>query len=118
LICRSGDRSAAASHLLAEAGFKNVYSVVDGFEGDLATDGPKAGQRAVNGWKNAGLPWSYKSTRPRCITSTIRPDDHSRAAPVRRVGKGALVAPCHHPNHRALWWARRKCAFAHPTICF
>lgn len=60
LICRSGDRSAAAANLLAEAGFKNVYSVVDGFEGDLATSGPKAGQRAVNGWKNAGLPWSYK----------------------------------------------------------
>ena len=60
LICRSGDRSAAAANLLAEAEFKNVYSVVDGFEGDLAADGPKAGQRAVNGWKNAGLPWSYK----------------------------------------------------------
>jgi rhodanese-related sulfurtransferase len=59
LICRSGDRSAAASNLLAEAGFKNVYTVVDGYEGDLAKDGPKAGQRAVNGWKNAGLPWSY-----------------------------------------------------------
>jgi rhodanese-related sulfurtransferase len=56
---RSGDRSAAAANLLAEAGMKNVYSVVDGFEGDLAKDGPKAGQRAVNGWKNAGLPWSY-----------------------------------------------------------
>ena len=60
LMCRSGDRSAAASNLLAEAGFKHVYSVVDGYEGDLAADGPKAGQRAVNGWKNAGLPWSYK----------------------------------------------------------
>jgi rhodanese-related sulfurtransferase len=60
LMCRSGDRSAAASNLLAEAGFKNVYSVVDGYEGDLATAGPQAGQRAVNGWKNAGLPWSYK----------------------------------------------------------
>jgi rhodanese-related sulfurtransferase len=60
LICRSGDRSASAANLLAEAGFKNVYSVVDGYEGDLAKDGPKAGQRAVNGWKNAGLPWSYK----------------------------------------------------------
>src|SRR6516165_9230440 len=59
LICRSGDRSAAAANLLAEAGLKNVYSVVDGFEGDLAKDGPKAGQRAVNGWKNGGLPWSY-----------------------------------------------------------
>jgi rhodanese-related sulfurtransferase len=60
LICRSGDRSAAASNLLAEAGFKNVYTVIDGFEGDLATDGPNAGQRAVNGWKNAGSPWTYK----------------------------------------------------------
>jgi rhodanese-related sulfurtransferase len=60
LICRSGDRSAAAANLLAEAGFRNVYSVVDGFEGDIAADGPKAGQRVVNGWKNAGLPWSYR----------------------------------------------------------
>jgi rhodanese-related sulfurtransferase len=60
LICRSGDRSASAANLLAEAGFKNVYSVVDGFEGDLAPEGPKVGQRVVNGWKNAGLPWSYK----------------------------------------------------------
>jgi rhodanese-related sulfurtransferase len=60
LMCRSGDRSAAASNLLAEAGFNNVYSVVDGYEGDLAAEGPRAGQRAVNGWKNAGLPWSYK----------------------------------------------------------
>jgi rhodanese-related sulfurtransferase len=60
LICRSGDRSAAASNLLAEAGFKNVYSVVDGFEGDVATEGPKTGQRVVNGWKNAGAPWTYK----------------------------------------------------------
>jgi rhodanese-related sulfurtransferase len=60
LICRSGDRSASAANLLTEAGFKNVYSVVDGFEGDLAPEGPKVGQRVVNGWKNAGLPWSYK----------------------------------------------------------
>jgi rhodanese-related sulfurtransferase len=60
LICRSGDRSASAANLLTEAGFKNVYSVVDGFEGDLAPEGSKVGQRVVNGWKNAGLPWSYK----------------------------------------------------------
>jgi rhodanese-related sulfurtransferase len=60
LICRSGDRSAAAANLLSDAGFKNVYSVVDGYEGDIAAEGPKAGQRVVNGWKNAGLPWSYK----------------------------------------------------------
>ncbi len=60
LMCRSGDRSARAADLLAAAGFSKVYSVIDGFEGDLAKDGPKAGQRAVNGWKNSGLPWSYK----------------------------------------------------------
>lgn len=60
LICRSGDRSALAANLLAEAGYKHVYSVVDGFEGDLAKDGPNAGRRVVNGWKNAGLAWSYK----------------------------------------------------------
>jgi rhodanese-related sulfurtransferase len=60
LICRSGDRSAASANLLSEAGFTNVYSVVEGFEGDLASSGPKEGQRSVNGWKNAGMPWSYK----------------------------------------------------------
>lgn len=60
LICRSGDRSARAANLLNQLGYTQVYSVVDGFEGDVAKDGPKAGQRVVNGWKNAGLPWSYK----------------------------------------------------------
>lgn len=59
LICRSGDRSARAANLLQELGYQRVYSVVDGFEGDLAKEGSKAGQRLVNGWKNAGLPWSY-----------------------------------------------------------
>ncbi len=33
---------------------------MDGFEGDVAKDGPQAGQRVVNGWKHAGLPWTYK----------------------------------------------------------
>ena len=60
LICRSGDRSARAADLLANAGYTQVYSITDGFEGDAAKEGPKAGQRVVNGWKNAGLPWSYK----------------------------------------------------------
>ncbi len=60
LICRSGDRSSKAANLLAELGYTKVYSVVDGFEGDVAKDGPQAGQRVVNGWKNAGLPWTYK----------------------------------------------------------
>lgn len=56
LICRSGDRSSRGANRLSEAGFSRVYTVVDGFEGDLS----KEQRRSVNGWKNAGLPWSYK----------------------------------------------------------
>jgi rhodanese-related sulfurtransferase len=59
LICRSGDRSALSADLLGRYGYTNVWSVVDGFEGDMAKDGPNKGKRAVNGWKNIGLPWSY-----------------------------------------------------------
>ena len=60
LICRSGDRSSKAADRLQAAGYGKVYSVAEGFEGDMAKEGPKAGQRAVNGWKNANLPWTYK----------------------------------------------------------
>ncbi len=60
LICRSGDRSSKAVNLLAELGYTRVYTVVDGFEGDVAREGPDAGKRVVNGWKNAGLPWTYR----------------------------------------------------------
>lgn len=56
VMCRSGDRSARAANLLADLGYTNVWTVVDGFEGDLSP----AGRRDVNGWKNAGLPWTYK----------------------------------------------------------
>jgi len=56
LMCRSGGRSASAADLLNEAGFTNVYSVVDGFEGDMAENG----ERSLNGWKNSNLPWSYQ----------------------------------------------------------
>jgi rhodanese-related sulfurtransferase len=59
VMCRSGDRSANAANLLAKAGYKNVWSIVDGFEGDIAKNGPFKGQRSVNGWKNSKLPWSY-----------------------------------------------------------
>lgn len=59
LMCRSGSRSARATDLLAELGYTAVFSVVDGFEGDMG----EAGVRNVNGWKNAGLAWSY-SIRP------------------------------------------------------
>lgn len=61
LICRSGDRSSRGANRLAEDGFSRVYSVVDGFEGDTSSDG----RRTVNGWKNAGLPWSYRLDKAR-----------------------------------------------------
>ena len=67
LICRSGDRSALGADFLARNGYTNVWSVVDGFEGDLASDGPNKGQRVVNGWKNAGLPWSYKLNKTKLL---------------------------------------------------
>lgn len=60
LICRSGDRSSKAADRLQMAGYTKVYSVAEGFEGDAVKDGQKAGQRTVNGWKNAGLPWTYR----------------------------------------------------------
>lgn len=63
VICRSGDRSSRAADLLTNAGYTKVYSVVDGFEGDMAQDGVNKGRRTVNGWKNSGLPWSYNLTK-------------------------------------------------------
>ena len=60
LICRSGDRSAKAVDLLAAAGFENVYTVTDGFEGDKVKDPGSVfdGKRMRNGWKNSA-PWVY-----------------------------------------------------------
>ncbi len=60
LMCRSGSRSAKAANLLHQSGYDNVYSVIEGFEGDSSKVADTKGQRTVNGWKNAGLPWTYK----------------------------------------------------------
>lgn len=62
VMCRSGGRSAASVNLLSMAGFKNVYSITDGFEGDsLKVPGSyNNGKRIVNGWKNSGAPWTYE----------------------------------------------------------
>lgn len=60
LFCRSGDRSAMAVNKLAAAGFKNAYTIIDGFEGDKVTDPDSVflGKRMKNGWKNSA-PWVY-----------------------------------------------------------
>jgi rhodanese-related sulfurtransferase len=53
LLCRSAQRSHHAAALLAEAGYRNTYNILEGFEGDKNADA----QRTVNGWKVRGLPW-------------------------------------------------------------
>lgn len=62
VTCRSGGRSAKAVDMLAGAGFKQVYNIVDGVEGDLVLDpkNPDHGKRKKNGWINSGLPWTYE----------------------------------------------------------
>lgn len=60
LICRSGSRSAKAANLMHKVGYSNVYTVIDGYEGDKSKAAETKGHRVVNGWKNSGLPWSYK----------------------------------------------------------
>ncbi len=53
-ICRSGARSDEAARLAAEAGYSEVYNVLEGFEGDRDAAQHRG---SVNGWKAAGLPW-------------------------------------------------------------
>jgi hypothetical protein len=50
---------------MAKAGFKTVYNIIDGFEGDsLKVPGSyNYGKRLVNGWKNSGAPWTCKLER-------------------------------------------------------
>ena len=68
-MCRSGGRSAIAVNLMAQAGFKHVYNIFDGMEGDTVEDPHSvfAGQHLVNGWKNSGCPWTYKLTADRMV---------------------------------------------------
>jgi rhodanese-related sulfurtransferase len=65
VICRSGNRSAVAVEMLARAGFRKAYTVVDGYEGDRNTDpsSPDYGRRTVNGWKNTVRVASVDGTR-------------------------------------------------------
>ncbi|MGB5262849.1 MAG: rhodanese-like domain-containing protein [Lutimonas sp.] len=69
VTCRSGGRSAAAINQLATIGFKNLYNITDGFEGDTVNDPESVfvGKRMVNGWKNSGLPFTYSIDSTRVI---------------------------------------------------
>lgn len=54
LLCRSGTRSAAAADALRAAGFIDVHSIEEGFEGDLDERRHRSNR---NGWRAAKLPW-------------------------------------------------------------
>ena len=53
-ICRSGQRSAHAARLATQAGFRDCYNVLEGFEGDKDASSQRG---SMGGWRRAGLPW-------------------------------------------------------------
>jgi rhodanese-related sulfurtransferase len=55
-ICRSGNRSPVAARMAVGAGYQNVFNVTEGFEGKKG----EKGYRTIGGWKNKGLPYTYK----------------------------------------------------------
>ncbi len=53
-LCRSGGRSHAAAAAATQAGYREAYNVLQGFEGDKGPDGHR---NTLGGWRLAGLPW-------------------------------------------------------------
>lgn len=53
-LCRSGGRSHDAAILATQAGFRECYNVLEGFEGDKDA---QYHRNSVGGWRVAGLPW-------------------------------------------------------------
>ncbi len=67
IICRSGKGSGKAVNILADWGYTNAYTIVDGYQGDKGT----TGKRDVNGWIHDGLPWSYGISQTQDYSSLI-----------------------------------------------
>jgi rhodanese-related sulfurtransferase len=53
-LCRSGVRSHSAAIAATQAGWKEAYNVLEGFEGDKDEDHHRG---KLGGWRKAGLPW-------------------------------------------------------------
>ena len=53
-VCRSGGRSHETAMAAAQAGFRDAYNVLEGFEGNRDANGHR---NSVGGWRAAGLPW-------------------------------------------------------------
>ncbi|OIR17034.1 thiosulfate sulfurtransferase GlpE [mine drainage metagenome] len=53
-LCRSGHRSHGAAMIATQAGYRDCYNILEGFEGDR---NPANRRNALNGWRVANLPW-------------------------------------------------------------
>lgn len=54
LLCRSGKRSLLAAEAAFRAGLPNVFNVLEGFEGEIDTQGHRGNS---DGWRFRQLPW-------------------------------------------------------------
>lgn len=54
LLCRSGKRSVLAAEAAAAAGFRHVFNVLEGFEGEIDAQQHRGGS---DGWRYHQLPW-------------------------------------------------------------
>ena len=54
LLCRSGKRSVLAAEAATAAGFRHVFNVLEGFEGEIDE---RQHRGASDGWRFHGLPW-------------------------------------------------------------
>jgi len=74
VTCRSGGRACLAINALAQYGFKEVYNIIDGMEGDTVTDPDSVflGLKMRNGWRNSGLPWTYEVVPERVVLPKSR----------------------------------------------
>jgi rhodanese-related sulfurtransferase len=53
-LCRSGNRSHFSAMVATQAGWRECYNILEGFEGDRDA---REHRSSLNGWKLAGLPW-------------------------------------------------------------
>lgn len=55
-LCRTGGRSDKAAKAAHEAGYTEVYNILEGFEGDINQEKKQRG--GISGWRASDLPWT------------------------------------------------------------
>ena len=53
-LCRSGGRSHETAAAATQAGYRDAYNILEGFEGDRDAAGHR---NSASGWRARGLPW-------------------------------------------------------------